>query len=245
MNLIPIPPQQQVLYNVMYEAGANFTLVAANGGAIAVQYAGKPLWLYVDENMARDEVRAFFCQCLEAINKPSGLITSKQAAKICADVITPVTSWELEAYYLDVLLAPKQLQNPSPEDATLLASWLTAFYKEALLADYKPNQQVVQALINSQRLHIIKTKASATCAMGMYIPITTNYARMGRLNLIYCPPLYRGLGYAKQITAALAYKLQQQGQLPVLYVRANNTKAVNLYRGLGFKLAGELTELRF
>ena len=238
-----LSPGNQILYNVMYERGAQFILRSEN--AIAAQYPGKPLWLYADENWPAENLRVFFNACLQKKNDIKGLVSSKYAVELCLKDVS--AAWEVAAFYLPQPLAylPRGcLIFPSSKDVPMLSGWVKAFYREALDSDF-PDTEIIEALVSAKKLYCLNVAGCGLCAMGMQISVDSDTYKMGRLNMIYTPPRYRGQGFGKDVAAAIAIIIQSQGRLPVLYARVKNITAMNLYRSLGFIEAGRLVEVRF
>ena len=201
----------------------------------------------------------------------NGLITKTWVAEICRGICpNPVVdSWETASLYLDKFIyyrdTHKQLHLasrlvfPNMQDVPVISGWIKEFYREALSIDLsgeakgdvsvefgaepemKPEKKIAKALIGKKMLYCLEVGGIDLTAMAMSVPVS----EMGRLNLIYTPPCYRGQGYGREITASLAARLQKGGKLPVLYVRVKNKAAMKLYQSLGFLEAGRLTELKF
>jgi len=232
----------------MLEEGALFSLGSPKEGLYAVQYSGKPLWLYARDDCSVENLRGSFSACLDKKNDISGLVSTGWAAEVCSDLCPPITaSWEIAAFYLPFLpdlkhIAKGRLIFPSLEDATIIDGWIKEFYREALSSEFNATGKFAIALIKGKKLYGLEVEGLGLAAMGMVIPVN---ADMGRLNLIYCPPSYRGRGFGKDIVAALAAKLQDWNQLPVLYARVENKIVMDMYKSLGFVEAGRLLELRF
>ena len=247
-----LSPLQQIIYNVMYERGAQYVLRSES--AIAAQYPGKPLWLYAEEGWGADNLRAFFHACLQKKLDLSGLVSSKWAHEICLAGLAGLAgnplsaSWEVAAFYLAQAIEyrPKgRLVFPSISDVPTLSEWIGTFYQEALSSEFKPKDRTIEALVAGKKLYCLEHEGIGLCAMGMRVPLESDDYKMGRLNMIYTPAKYRGMGFGKDITAAIAMQVQSQKRLPVLYARLNNKVAINLYRQLGFAEAGRLVEARF
>jgi len=235
---------ERVLYNVMFEEGVRFVLKSNDEGAIALQYPGKPLWLYVNDHWGAENLQAFFNTCLQKIDGITGLVAPKWAAQICP---WPTTfSWELTALFLPTRIThvPKgRLVFPDLGDLPMISEWIEDFYFDVLAKPFPEGDKTAEALILSNKLYILAAEGLGKVAMGMIIPIPNH--GMSRINLIYTPHIYRGRGFGRDITAAISIKLQEMGQLPVLYVRTENVTAMQMYRSLGFAEAGQLVELRF
>ena len=230
----------------MLEEGAQFSFGSPEEEVYAAQSLGKPLWLYARDGCNTKKLRELFIRCLQKKRDLSGLITTGWAAGICRDLCPPVTaSWEIAAFYLPKLLykSKKQLIFPSKKDVGTISGWIREFYMEALSISpaLDADERMATALVEAKIIYGLEEEGFGLVVMGMAIPV----ADMSRLNLIYCPPAYRGRGFGKDIVAAISAKIQNWNQLPVLYARAENKIVMDMYKSLGFVEAGRLLELRF
>jgi len=236
--------RQQVLYNMLFEEGAEYYHRSADARALAVKFSGKPLWIYAKEGLSEDNLRSFFFSCLKKDDLLSGFVAAPWVADICKGLHKPLTAyWEMSAYYIDKNINPShEITWPGYGDFMLIGKWIKAFFTEALDIELNNAEEMGKALIKSRHLYILDIKGIGPVAMGMLIPLPNG---MERLNLIYTPEMYRGKGYGKQLTSGLVNKSQLKGKLPVLYAKSANLRAVNMYKSLGFKKAGELVEVRY
>lgn len=69
--------------------------------------------------------------------------------------------------------------------------------------------------------------------------------RYARIAYVYTPPEYRGRGYAGALTAELSEVVLREGRIPMLYADATNPVSNRLYRNLGYKESGSVTDLAF
>ena len=233
----------QVLYNVMYEAGGQYSIIAEDGESFAIQYAGKPLWMHIRDQKEKDSLRAFFENCRGAclLNRVTGAVMPAWAAAQWPWAIDD--AWEIAALYLPTRthhIPRGHLIFPTHEDIPVLSTWVSEFHREALLHTVSDASSITKALISGKKLYCLQQETITAMGMLIHLP-----HKMCRLNLIYTPPAYRGRGYGKDITAALCNLTHEWQHIPVLYARTKNIAAMNLYRSLGFIEAGRLTELRF
>ena len=233
------PLHKQILYNVMYESG--LVVSSPDKGAFAVQQPGRPLWLYAEEGWGAENLRAFFDVCLSVA---TGLVAAKWIADLCP---RPSISWEIAAMYLPEpvkYIKSGSLVFPATTDIPILSRWIEGFYREALGLEFA-GENAARALVEGRKLFCLESfeyEKAKLVSMGMLIPLS---AGLSKMNLIYTPKEYRGLGHGKNAVAAIAAKAQECGHIPILYVRVENERAYNIYRALGFVEAGRLTELRF
>lgn len=69
---------------------------------------------------------------------------------------------------------------------------------------------------------------------------TPEYGHIGGVATL---PQYGGRGIARALTGELCRYIHQEGKLPTLTVRKDNTPALKVYRNLGFEPVGEVTVL--
>ena len=243
----------QILYNLLYEDGIEFSVFAPDSSAIAVQYSGKPLWIYVKDNFDENNLQKFLINCVREFEKKnkkiSGIVSTQKIANFFEGIngnhYATINRWEIAAFYLPKpfdYIPQGQISLFCLKDVTMVSEWIADFYEKALGTNLQDGLKTATALIIGEKLFCLKAKGFGIVAMGMTIPLSCG---MSRLNLIYTPPSYRGRGFGKDMTALLANKLQEEGTLPVLYARVENISAMRLYQSLGFIEAGRLTELRF
>ena len=227
----------QVLYNIMYEEGALYSVSAP--GIYGIQYPGKPLWLHVDDDLNAEELRVFFGGLKKGL---TGIVTAKWPAKVCAEVFPNIKNVkELAAFYLPSSINHKpkgRLVFPISGDIPMLTDWILDFYAAALGVELKEAQTTARVLVEGKRLYCLEVEGNIV-AMGMLIPLANG---MCRLNLIYTP--YKGQGYGKDVTAAISAKAQEWAQIPVLYANVDNKVATGIYASLGFMEVGRLVELQ-
>jgi ribosomal protein S18 acetylase RimI-like enzyme len=54
-------------------------------------------------------------------------------------------------------------------------------------------------------------------------------------------PTYTGRGYARQLMINQIHKIHEEGCIPFLHVRSDNTRAINVYKNLGFERGEDIT----
>jgi hypothetical protein len=166
-------------------------------------------------------------------------------------------------YDNDINCTPGVLRRARKDEIPLIQQWISAFYREALRVappvfdkSITPSaeetsksithpafrQTAAASLTESEYIDLYVWDDNGPSAMGM---INAESHGMRRLNLIYTPEYKRRRGYARQLVYLLCKEITEKNNVPILYTAANNTAANRLYRSLGFKEAGWLTEVLF
>ncbi len=251
--------RSRILHSMFYDMQKQTHKTFFSEDAAAVVSPGIPVWLYPKKDFGEDTFRLFFCSLIAEM-KIESIIAPKNAALICAEVMTAVYGGECRekemiAYYLndetrggfsrsvkvDGFLCPVE-----PKDAELVIGWLKLFYAEVFntelpsgktLTNDKLNGHMPPPPVNPSGLFVWWNERPV--AMGMLYDgdITA------RLNLIYTPREYRRRGYGAAVVNALSELAVKSGRTPMLYTYADNIAANALYQSLGFKEAGRLTEI--
>ena len=232
----------KILYNAFFEKNMP-PFLKSKDGILAARSPGKPLYVYAPSSYCEKSAFEFLRSASEGL---MGIIAPPKITEIFKNQKN-----QREIKQEQVLLAAALLNDlsenfnisgvvrPFDEDKSALVSeWIKNFYAEAL--NFKASGLNAASLLKTKKLFGLFINGNPR-AMGMYLPLKKE---MARINLIYAPPEYRRQGYARNLTLELCRIVQNQGLIPVLYVRKNST-AAKMYESLGFKTAGELRELRF
>jgi len=104
--------------------------------------------------------------------------------------------------------------------------------------------------ISSRQFHHLLTKGHAVCLVLEHGDILAGYAlllfrsgtALARLYSIAVDPAWRGQGLAKRLLSAVEDEAREQGCSHVrLEVRTDNTRAIAIYRELGYRGLGEIS----
>jgi predicted GNAT family acetyltransferase len=119
----------------------------------------------------------------------------------------------------------------SIEDATLLADWLTAFYREAVPHDRVPPRKELERAAGEDRFLFWVENDQPVSMAGIVRRFKTSAAITG----VYTPPELRGRGYAGSATAATVERIYaEERKVACLYADLRNPASNRCYAKIGF-----------
>ena len=125
-----------------------------------------------------------------------------------------------------------QAWDVTPEDAELLADWLTAFDREAVPEDPPRPRKRLLALAESGDYLFWMADGKPVSLAG----IVRRTRRVGAIAAVYTPPECRGRGYAGAVTAAVVDRVFAEGRdTACLYVDLRNPASNRTYAKVGFE----------
>jgi len=142
---------------------------------------------------------------------------------------------------------PVEVKLTSPADLPLLLPAAVAMFTEEV--GYSP----VRFGLDAYRNHL----ANLIAEQRSYCVVVGNQAifkadigavanGVAQLQGVWVAPTYRGQGIAKSaLTAVIADAKRRHAQTISLYVNQHNSRAINLYRSLGFRHVGEFATILF
>ncbi|MDR1664322.1 MAG: GNAT family N-acetyltransferase [Clostridiales bacterium] len=251
-----------MLYDMRTQAGVS--MVSPDRSAMALYSRGKPIWLWTGEHWSAEGLRSFFLKFLMRVKeKPCGIVAEKKAAEQCGiflsgRYVAKLKEREIISYYLPAEETFKARKVSAPgcvlrqaalKDAGFLTEWVAGFYRDALQAK-PPHDEDFRVLakrgasvsMDAPRLYILEDKSGSPSGMGM---LCGGDHCACRLNMVCVPVEKRRQGYGKIMVELLCEKILSRDKMPVLYTSAENAAANALYRSVGFKEAGRLTEFIF
>lgn len=138
--------------------------------------------------------------------------------------------------------APGLWRTAKEKDLRQLLAWARQFVIESRHDEpIEETEEVVRAYLENKQLFVWED--SGLVAMAGYGGLTANGARV---NMVFTEPRSRGCGYAASLVSALSRKLLGQGdrKFCFLFVSADNTGAIRVYRKLGYEQFGKFSEFR-
>ena len=244
----------RILYGMLYDMRAMSGEVFKTEQGLAMLSPQTPLWIWLTQEGTDVDARVFFRAFLRQNNSfLIGLVAKKDIARACTEIYLKeyggsYNSEEIISYFLPKselknlsTTAKGELRLPNAENAAVVFSWIEAFYKETLHANM-PQPSTEKKTESSAKTTVSIWWNEKPVAMGM---VLDTGSKTSRLNLIYTPPDERGKGYGRALVTALAAKIHENGQVPILYTETRNEGSNKLYKSIGFKEAGRLLEVRF
>ncbi|HKY94233.1 MAG TPA: GNAT family N-acetyltransferase [Kiloniellales bacterium] len=128
---------------------------------------------------------------------------------------------------------PGTPRRAAPEDALLVADWILAFYREAVVDERPPERDELQRSV-ARGQHFLWIARGRPVAVAR---IARRAGRGGAIAPVYTLPEARNQGFGAAITAHLCERLLAEGRGTVaLYVDRGNAAAIRCYAKLGFRM---------
>jgi predicted GNAT family acetyltransferase len=122
-----------------------------------------------------------------------------------------------------------RLEVATQHDQSFVKEWVAGFVAEAGFESNGSIDEITHALIAPRLLYLWKSPQPV--AMAAWVGPTPNGAS---LNFVYTPPEYRGQGYGKVVSAALASQMLASGLRYCFILTDNNDSRTNgLYQSIG------------
>jgi RimJ/RimL family protein N-acetyltransferase len=117
------------------------------------------------------------------------------------------------------------------QDASLLADWLVAFYREAVPQDRLPPRKELERSASEDRFLFWIANGQPVSMAGIVRRLKQSAAITG----VYTPPELRGHGYAGSVTAATVERIYAEGRkIACLYADLRNPASNRCYTKIGF-----------
>jgi len=117
------------------------------------------------------------------------------------------------------------------QDASLLADWLVAFYREAVPQDRLPPREELERAAGEDRFLFWIANGQPVSMAGIVRRLKQSAAITG----VYTPPELRGHGYAGSVTAATIERIYAEGRkIACLYADLRNSASNRCYTKIGF-----------
>lgn len=178
-----------------------------------------------------------------------GIVGPSDVASIFANKWTQLTGQNAIEYMDQIIYVLRKTLLPPPvegefrfarpEEASLIAGWITAFAQDALpKAQHMMGESALKKAkekIESSQLAVWAIKGKPV-AQASIAGITENVTRIG---MVYTPPEQRGHGYASAVVAHLSQlQLDQGKKMCCLYADARNPVSNSIYRKIGYEFVG-------
>jgi ribosomal protein S18 acetylase RimI-like enzyme len=144
---------------------------------------------------------------------------------------TPVDGWELLGGFPAHQMVLDREPDPSDATAVEVLDASDAAEMAALVAATEPGPW-------STRTHELGEFVGVRVD-GRIVAMAGQRMRLAdavEISAVCTDPAYRGRGYARAAVAAITARTTAAGRLPFLHVRADNTGAIRVYEGLGYRV---------
>ena len=128
--------------------------------------------------------------------------------------------------------APGYARRTYPEDASILADWISSFVREATPHDVAPSRERLETLAGEGR-HLFWVVNDEPVSMAAIVRRTRNAAAIA---FVYTPTRLRGKGYGGSVTAAIVEQAFAEGKtIACLYTDLRNPFSNRCYAKIGFR----------
>ncbi|WP_280232644.1 GNAT family N-acetyltransferase [Nocardia cyriacigeorgica] len=146
-------------------------------------------------------------------------------------------------YRLGELIAPTvpgSARQAGEGDLDLCLSWMTAMRAE-IGWDSGPPVEAIRRRILAGSWWLWEDRGEPVSLVARQVP-SFGWSRLGP---VFTPPIARGNGYARALTAYVAQVIRGESVEVCLFADTDNAVTNRLYRGLGFLPVGEFTAYEF
>lgn len=117
-------------------------------------------------------------------------------------------------------------------DTALFSEWMRAYLREALPLDPMPHESWLERWAGEGDFRFWTVKDEPVAMAG----VAARSGDIAAIRAVYTPPVHRGRGYARAITAAATNAIFEEGcNQAVLMVNVKNAPAERCYLRLGFQ----------
>lgn len=250
--------RDEVRHNLLYriaEGECAASLQADDGGAVALQTAGRGLWFWIDPGRGEGYAHAFIgelAECLKDAALPSVSADPEHAALFAEAYVRTGAAGcrpgtRLVAYGCHGVIPPRQVSGSmagaGENDVETVAGFRAGFIEDIYHVRQSGEELrgSAAALIDAGGLFLWVAEGKT---VGM-ASIAHRSPRHARVNNVYTAPAERGKGYASALVAAVSLVVLGEGRVPMLYADMENPVSNHVYRSIGYRYAGRIDEIVF
>ena len=222
---------------------------------LAAQNPGRRMWLWIDESLGQattTDIIHSLCRQLKDSKLPGVAARPEQAAAFAAEYArlsgtTYSEAMGLVSYHCPKVVPPQgvagRMISPSQQHRETIADFCTGFILDGFGKTVTKESQLgtAERLINSGNLFLWEVDGTVVCMSNL----AHRSKRHGRINNVYTPPEHRKNGYASALVAELSNKLLAEGLIPMLYADVKTPASNKVYKSIGYKECGLITEIDF
>jgi predicted GNAT family acetyltransferase len=248
----------EVQFNLFYciiEGKEVTALKTRDNNAIALQNAGYPMWLWINELLpesAIDNIVKSLCIQLKD-SKIKGISGKPEFAKAFANQYSNITGalnktcLSMEAYECKKIIKPKnvsgKLIKAELKHLDIIAEFLVGFAFDCFGISIVKEKQIpgVKSMIESGSLYLWEVEEKI-CGMVNVAHRSEKYAR---INNVYISFEERKRGYASAMVSGVCSMLIKEGLIPMLYADITNDDSNKVYKTIGFVKKGRIDNISF
>lgn len=243
------------LFHVIVHGDCAHRLKSEDGTMMYAQSVDYKGWLWLSKKLKEKE-RAKRIEDLCAVlrhNRLPGIISDPDTAKQFSKAYTSQYGMNyevemcMEAYccpHVELVsgVAGKS-RLASANDIPVVAEFLSGFSEDAYGNTVTAESQLLGAerLIAAENLHLWVESDKAVSMAN----IAHRSPRHARINAVYTPSEHRKKGYASALVGELTRMVLNEELMPMLYADLSNPHSNGVYRGLGYREQGKITDIRF
>ncbi|UNL93368.1 hypothetical protein CPY53_07165 [Paenibacillus polymyxa] len=248
----------EVRYNLLHricESEESTCLKTSDGNMIFAQSPGHKAWLWISQQIIGNHKLTYIEELLHYLEGTnlSGVCgdveTAKNFAHAYAERHTAQvhTHMVMESYFCPEYNKPSGVEGvirqATSEDVQVVAQLLAGFSKDALDSSVDPTSQIsaAKAAIETGNLYLWIVNSMPVSMAN----IAHRSPRHGRINAVYTPPTWRKKGFASAIVSGLCSILKNEQLTPMLYADVKNSVSNQVYKNIGFKEGGKITDIAF
>ncbi|WP_151733237.1 GNAT family N-acetyltransferase [Paenibacillus tengchongensis] len=243
-----------LIHQISGEDGS-LCLKSADEAMLYAQTPGRRAWLWCSREVSAARREELLQELVGVLGKAQvpGAVGEPEVAAAFAGLygrthdVQVSQGMTMTAYHCPVLEQPPvaggMLRQAVPEDTSAVAEYLAGFMNDAFGSAVEPASQLAsaEARIGRGDLYLWIREGQPVCMANVSVR-TPRHARIG---MVYTPQPLRKKGYASALVAGVCSLLLAEGRVPVLYADVVNPDSNKVYRSLGFKECGTITEYDF
>ncbi|MFT9367252.1 GNAT family N-acetyltransferase [Paenibacillus polymyxa] len=248
----------EVRYNLLHricESEESTCLKTSDGNMIFAQSPGHKAWLWISQQIIGNHQLTYIeqllrylkgnnlpgvCGDVETVEKFANAYAERHTAQVHTHMV-------MESYFCPEYKKPSGvggiLRQAISKDVQLVAQFLAGFAEEALDHSVDPASQIsaAEAAIRTENLFLWVVNNIPVSMAN----IAHRSPRHGRINAVYTPPNLRKKGFASAIVSELCSILENEHLVPMLYADLKNSVSNQVYKNIGFKEGGRITDIAF
>ncbi|MFF2887285.1 GNAT family N-acetyltransferase [Paenibacillus sp. NPDC057967] len=226
-----------------------------DGRVMFAQSTGYKGWLWLSQELTekeRAEGIAAICTLLEKDRLP-GILSDPETADQFSHTYSAMSGMSssiemrMEAYACPTVRPVEnvagQMRSADRQDARVIAEFLAGFSEDAYGYTVTAESQLpgAERLMDAGHLYLWINEGIPVSMAN----IAHRSPRHARINAVYTPREHRKQGFASALVGEITGKVWKEGLTPMLYADLSNPHSNGVYRSLGYREQGQITDIRF